>query len=612
MLDRLKFSRKIGLMPVLAAGGFVAILLAAGVVTWQNGRLMARIEDGYFPAVEQSRDLEELLDEIQRGLQDAVGAADPELLEEADQLAADFDARLKEARANPVFQETTLDGLEGEFDRYFELARETSLRMISGESGEGLVAALEQMRIAYNDVRQTVEGVAAEKRFEISEAFAEARSNQRTAVIVGGAVSTGILALLVALSLVLVRSVTRPLRRAVATAERLAAGDLTGDVEAGSSDEVGQVLQAMAGMVVNLRRMVGEVLDSSRTVASSSDEISAAAAQMARGAESQSESTEETSSTMVEMATQIDSVSGSSQELATNVEQTAASIEAMASAIEETSAGTEELMTSVEETSATIEEMTASIESISRKVQVVDDVSRSAAQIAEEGESELSRVITNIGSSGRNIGKIVRMMEEIADQTNLLALNAAIEAARAGEAGRGFTVVAEEIKRLAEQSVDSAREIARVVETVQGDTDEATELSGQVLKKIVSSATETSTLVGEVRVASQEQSQGARQIVTTATAMAEMTRRLTASARAQSERAREIMASAETMNRMTRQVAEANAEQKRGGDMVVHAIERIAQIAQQHSGSAEQLSEATRDLAVEAERLKRAVELFRV
>jgi methyl-accepting chemotaxis protein len=612
MLDRLSFSQKIVLMPVLAAAGFVVVLAAAGVVAWQNSRLMARIEAGYFPAVDTSRDLQETLDRIQRSLQDAVAAADPELLDESDELAASFRTRLAEAGDNPVFAEATLEGLGSELGSYYELARETSARMISSEVGEGLVAALEQMRLRYNDVRGTVETLAAEKRFEIGEAFGAARGNQRLSIWVAGVVTALILGMLAALSTVLVRSVTAALRQAVAAAERLAAGDLTAEAASSSRDEVGQVVRAMGDMAANLRRIVAEVLGSSRTVASSADEISAAAAQMARGAETQSEGTEETSSTMVEMASQIDSVAGSSEQLAENVEQTSASVAAVASAIDETSRDAEELMTSVEQTSATIEQMTASIESISRKVQVVDDVSRAAARTAEEGEVELSRVISNIGASGRSIGKIVQIIEQIADQTNLLALNAAIEAARAGDAGRGFTVVAEEVKRLAEQSVGSAREIARMVESVQGDTEEAIELSGQVLKKIVASATETSNLVSEVRTASQEQSTGASQIVSTASAMAEMTRRLAGSARRQSERARDIMRATETMNRMTRQVADANAEQKRGGDMVVQAVERIAQIAHQHSSSAEQLSTATQNLAVEAERLKRAAEFFQV
>lgn len=612
MLDRLKFSQKIVLMPVLAAVGFLLVLVAAGSATLQNGRLMARIEEGYFPAVESSRDLEVALGELQRSLQDAVGAADPELLADADALAVTFRSDLEKASQNPVFSEASLQGLGSEFETYYELARDISARMIDGEVGEGLVAALEQMRVRYNDVRLTVEGLAAEKRFEIGEAFGTAERNQRLSTVVAGVVTALVLALLLGLSTVLVRSVTVPLRQAVAAAERLAAGDLTAEVTSTSRDEVGQVLRAMGGMAVNLRKIVAEVLGSSRTVAGSADEISAAAAQMARGAEAQSESTEETSSTMVEMASQIDSVAASSEQLATNVEQTSSAIEAVALAVDENSSNAEELMASVEQTSATIEQMTASIESISRKVQVVDDVSRTAARTAEEGEAELSRVISNIGASGRSIGKIVRIIEEIADQTNLLALNAAIEAARAGDAGRGFTVVAEEVRRLAEQSVESVRDIARMVESVQGDTQEAIDLSGQVLKKIVASATETSNLVTEVRMASQEQSSGASQIVSTASAMAEMTRRLAASARGQSERAREIMGATDTMNRMTRHLADANAEQKRGGDMVVQAVERIAQIAQQHSSSAEQLSGATRDLALEAERLKGAAEFFQV
>jgi len=242
----------------------------------------------------------------------------------------------------------------------------------------------------------------------------------------------------------------------------------------------------------------------------------------------------------------------------------------------------------------------------------VDEVSRDAAKIASEGGTELSRMITGIGASSKDISKIVKIIEEIADQTNLLALNAAIEAARAGDAGKGFAVVAEEVKRLAERSMNSTREISVFIENVQKDTGEAVELTQGVLRQIVDSVTKTSGLVSEVSVASQEQSNGANQILRTATNMQQMTRDVAGAAKEQSEGTRGIMKSVEVMNQMTKQVADACGEQKRGGDMVVKAVESIAQVAQQNLSATEQLSRATESLAKEADRLQKMAEMFRI
>jgi methyl-accepting chemotaxis protein len=219
-------------------------------------------------------------------------------------------------------------------------------------------------------------------------------------------------------------------------------------------------------------------------------------------------------------------------------------------------------------------------------------------------------VINGIGTSSRDIGKIVKIIEEIADQTNLLALNAAIEAARAGDAGKGFAVVAEEVKRLAERSMNSTREISGVVERVQRDVGQAVDLSGGVLRQIVESVAKSSTLVGEVYVAAQEQSNGASQILKTATNMQHITRQLTTAAKEQADGARQIMKSVEVMNRMTQQVANATTEQKNGGDMVVKAVDQIARVSQQNVAATDQLSKATINLAREAERMRNLAQAF--
>ena len=120
--------------------------------------------------------------------------------------------------------------------------------------------------------------------------------------------------------------------------------------------------------------------------------------------------------------------------------------------------------------------------------------------------------MNELGEHSADVVEIVDLIKSIAAQTNLLALNAAIEAARAGDAGKGFAVVADEVKRLAEKSVDSTREIAHFVETVQENTGEAVNLIQGITTDIVESLTKTTSLIGEVSIATQEQRGGAQQI----------------------------------------------------------------------------------------------------
>jgi methyl-accepting chemotaxis protein len=333
---------------------------------------------------------------------------------------------------------------------------------------------------------------------------------------------------------------------------------------------------------------------------------------MAKDAEEQSSSSDETSSAMVEIAAQIDHVAQSAHQLASNVDETATAMQQMEATSGRVAVNAEDLLTSVEDTATTIEEMTTTIRALANKVQVVDEVSREAARLADDGGMELAKVIAGIGESGKDIGKIVGIIEEIADQTNLLALNAAIEAARAGEVGRGFAVVAEEVRRLAERSVDSTREIGRVVESVQRDTGQAVDLTNTTLSKIIESITQSSSLVAEAHASTQEHSRGAQQILSTTTNMRNVTRELTLAAKEQAAGAAGVMQRVEVMNQMTQQVADATGEQKRGGDMVVKAIEQIASVAQQNLSATEQFSQTTRGLAKEADELRQMTEAFKV
>ncbi len=429
-------------------------------------------------------------------------------------------------------------------------------------------------------------------------------------LIVGTLLATVLLG--VATALVLARLIADPLTNLGILAEQVSKGDLTTDIKSQSRDEIGWLEHSMRTMVKNLRQIVTQISASSRTVATSAEEISASSTQMSKGAETQSSSTEETSSTMVEIASQMQHLAKNAEALAANVDQTSASIQQMSATLTQTAQNGEVLLTAVDDATTTLSTMIENVGAIAVRMHKVDQVSQHSVGEARENGARLQESINSIGERSDEIGKIVKVIEEIADQTNLLALNAAIEAARAGDAGKGFAVVADEVRRLAERSVQATQEIGGVIETVQKDTRRAVSLMEGTLAGIVESIGTTSSLVAEAAQAADVQAAGARDVLETIGQMATLTRQIAGSIKENACGAQEISAAAQKMNHLTHQMSEAVSEQKRGGEMVVKAVESIALVSRQNLAAVEQMSSAAKNLAGESDTLRQRVELFQV
>ncbi len=317
---------------------------------------------------------------------------------------------------------------------------------------------------------------------------AEALRDSALTWMISGIVLAFIIAIIV--GVLITRLITRPIAQAVASAQRIADGDLTQTISTERTDEAGQLLVALSDMQGGLKHTLLEIANASDQLASAAEELSAVTEESTRGLTRQNDEIQQAATAVNEMTAAVDEVAGNAVS---------------------TSQASSQATTEAEE----------------GREQVAQAVSGMNSMVVEINDSTKS--VEGLASQVREIGKVIDVIRGIADQTNLLALNAAIEAARAGEQGRGFAVVADEVRALAHRTQVSTVDIEKMIGEVQVGADGAVaamnkslswanntqvlaQNAGEALQRITASVAKINERNLVIASASEEQAQVAREV----------------------------------------------------------------------------------------------------
>ena len=478
-MNKLKISSRL-----IVAFSIMVLLLAAlgGIGLWRSASQRAELADVLQRRIPLTQSLNVVLDQV---TEQAIQTRNL-LIFSSSEIKRSALEKIAASRNQVEVQFKNLDALINSAEGRALLAKMQITRAAFIKSGDQFLSLLEQgqaheatlfledqlrpAQFAYeNDITEQM--ALQNQRAKEAGLRAEASAQALTRDILIATVVAVLVAIFMATGII--ASIVRPLRRAVEVSDRIASGNLSGEIAVDSQDETGQLLRSMQQMQHSLAHTVSLVRQNAEGVASGSAQI--------------------------------------------------------ATGNNDLSARTEEQASALEQTAASMEELGSTVRQNAENARAANQLAVNASTVAAQGGEVVSEVIEtmkSINASSAKIADIIAVIDSIAFQTNILALNAAVEAARAGEQGRGFAVVASEVRNLAQRSANAAKEIKELITASVERVEQGSLLvdkAGATMTDVVQAIRSVTDIMGEISAASSEQSAGVNQIGEAVTQMDQAT-----------------------------------------------------------------------------------------
>jgi len=446
-MNNLRFFYKLMLFPILFGFFFIITYVLTAYFNTQNKNLLDQTENVFLLNVETSILLNQKLSMVQRTLQDAVAAADQNKLTDADTTANQLNNLCLELNKK-VGTNAKVDSIIAQFKLYYSNAREVSSGMILGDFSEDLSNKLNIMMEQYNIVAKLITSFEIESKNEIVLHFENFRSNTKTATIITTIVVAIGIVIFIALSLFISRAIVNPIREIVSYMQQISKKQIYFEIRENRKDEIGELYHSINEINKNFKEIIANIREASESVLNSGEQLSSISQVIAQSSGQQAAATEEISASMEQMLSNISQNSENAQ--------------------------------------------------ITLKTS--DVVSRDVEKVKVSFDQTLQAM--------KQIAEKINIVSDISKKIDLLAINAAIEASRAGQAGKGFSVVAGEIRSLAEES----KQAAIFIEDLSKKSVTITEDTWKVLNKAIPNIKKTIHLINEITKANIEQTQGASEI----------------------------------------------------------------------------------------------------